>query len=369
MNLPFRRNFTPSQAAAHLGVSAKALRIYEQAGLLAPDRSAAGWRLYSPKDLEQAAVIVSLRKLGLSLAQVARTMSGDLHSFAAGLAAHEEHLGLQARQIEIALQRVRSLRDDINKGLRLDAAALRTLFERDAAISVGFALPWPWAGEWFEADDIGPVNFITGPLGSGKTRFAERLAVELPDAAFLGLDRLSDASVDRLLEADAELAARVERTLEWLDEEGAQRTQALLVLIAALEAEAPAILVIDMVEEGLCDGTQRAVIAQLRLKAGNKRALFLMTRSSAILDVDLARPDEAVFYCPANHSPPLRACLYPGGQGYEAVATCVAAPEVRARTSGIVAIRSERVGYPAHIDGSWTAREIVVLPQPLWPNR
>ena len=33
-----------SEAAGRLGVSAKALRLYEQRGLLAPLRSAAGWR-------------------------------------------------------------------------------------------------------------------------------------------------------------------------------------------------------------------------------------------------------------------------------------------------------------------------------------
>ncbi|MDP1639637.1 MAG: MerR family transcriptional regulator [Hyphomicrobium sp.] len=37
-----------SEAASRLGVSAKALRLYEQRGLIAPIRSAAGWRAYGP---------------------------------------------------------------------------------------------------------------------------------------------------------------------------------------------------------------------------------------------------------------------------------------------------------------------------------
>jgi DNA-binding transcriptional MerR regulator len=64
---PSRRNLAASQAAAHLGVSAKALRLYEQQGLIAPDRSPAGWRLYDPDDVARAAAVVSLRALGLSL--------------------------------------------------------------------------------------------------------------------------------------------------------------------------------------------------------------------------------------------------------------------------------------------------------------
>jgi DNA-binding transcriptional MerR regulator len=344
MTPPRRRNFTPSQAAAHLGVSAKALRLYEQEGLLTPDRSSAGWRLYGPQDMERATAIVSLRSLGLSLAQIGRAVQGELGALEAGLIAHEEQLRRQALHIDSVLQKVRSLRNDIARGQRPDAAALNGALGRDGAIAVSFELPWPWAGEWFEARDLGPLNFITGPLGSGKTRFARQLATDLPGAAFLGLDRLANDDIGRRLRQDAALAARVGHALDWLEEEGADRTEALLALIAAFEADGPDILVVDMVEDGLCEATQRAVIAHLRLKAMRKRALFLMTRSSAILDMDLARSDEAVLYCPANHSPPFRASLHPGGQGYEAVAMCLATPEVRARTAGMVAVRSAATG-------------------------
>ncbi|MGE0717631.1 MAG: MerR family transcriptional regulator, partial [Alphaproteobacteria bacterium] len=41
----------PAEAARRLGVSAKALRLYEQRGLIAPARSAAGWRAYGPDEM------------------------------------------------------------------------------------------------------------------------------------------------------------------------------------------------------------------------------------------------------------------------------------------------------------------------------
>jgi hypothetical protein len=62
-----------------------------------------------------------------------------------------------------------------------------------------------------------------------------------------------------------------------------------------------------------------------------------MTRSSAILDLAEVGSDETILYCPANHSPPIRVTAVPGARGYEAVATCLATPEVRARTAGVVA--------------------------------
>jgi hypothetical protein len=69
-----------------------------------------------------------------------------------------------------------------------------------------------------------------------------------------------------------------------------------------------------------------------------------MTRSSAILDLAAMGADEAIILCPANHSPPSRVVPYPGTPGYEAVATCLATPEVRARTEGVIAWRAGATG-------------------------
>ena len=78
----------PSDAARKLGVSAKALRLYEQRGLIAPIRTAAGWRAYGPDEMSRAAEIVALRQLGLSLGQIACVLGGDARSLEPALAAH-----------------------------------------------------------------------------------------------------------------------------------------------------------------------------------------------------------------------------------------------------------------------------------------
>ena len=74
----------PSEAAKRLGVSVKALRLYEQRGLITPIRTAAGWRAYGPDEMARAAEIAALRALGLSLAQVARVLQGDAAGSGAG---------------------------------------------------------------------------------------------------------------------------------------------------------------------------------------------------------------------------------------------------------------------------------------------
>jgi hypothetical protein len=108
-------------------------------------------------------------------------------------------------------------------------------------------------------------------------------------------------------------------------------------LLAGLASEGPAILVIDMLEQGLDKVTQRALIAHLRRRVPEGRPLFILTRSNAILELDAMGADEAIILCPANHSPPVNVAPYPGAPGYEAVAMCLASPEVRARTDGIIA--------------------------------
>jgi hypothetical protein len=81
--------------------------------------------------------------------------------------------------------------------------------------------------------------------------------------------------------------------------------------------------------------------SHLRHRGPGARKLFLMTRSCAILDLAAVGPDEAIIFCPANHSPPMRVAPYPGASGFEAVATCLASPQVRARTEGVIAWRPQ----------------------------
>jgi hypothetical protein len=151
----------------------------------------------------------------------------------------------------------------------------------------------------------------------------------------------SGATAREQLDADPALKARVDQTLDWLIEDGAVASDALVAFVVGLESAAADIVVVDMVEQGLDQATQEALIAHLRRRGTGARPLFLLTRSCAILDLAAVGPEEAIIFCPANHSPPMRVAPYPGAAGYEAVATCLASPEVRARTEGVIAWRPE----------------------------
>ncbi|MFC3080020.1 MerR family transcriptional regulator [Phenylobacterium terrae] len=332
---------SPAEAARRLGVSAKALRLYEARGLVTPVRTGAGWRAYGPGEMARAAEVAALRALGFSLAQVGRVLDGDAQGLEPALAAHQARLEAELGQMAGLVDRVRGLRAALAQGASPSAKDLARLAGPAAEPVVAFDLPWPWGGERFELRALRALTWIVGPLGSGKTRLALRLAETLPNAAFVDLDRLADgaAAAKAQVAADPALAARVAASQAWLVEDGATPSDALTALLAALEADGPAALVVDIPEQGLDEATQLALAAHLRRRGPGARPLFVLTRSCAMLDLAAVGPEEAILLCPANHSPPTVVAPFPGAPGYEAVATCLATPEARARTEGMIAVR------------------------------
>jgi DNA-binding transcriptional MerR regulator len=332
----------PTEAARRLGISVKALRIYEERGLLEPVRTAAGWRTYGPSELTRAADIIQLRALGLSLTEVAGALAGDRQMLARILAAHEVALRERMHRLTETLQTVGRLRSGLDQGEPAETSQLARLINPALMAGVSFDLPWPWGGERFELPHIKPLTHIVGPLGSGKTRFARRLAETIPGAVFVGVDRLQNggAAAQAKMGTDPDLQQGIERALELIADEGGGRSPALLALLVAIEAQGPAALVIDMIEQGLGAATQQALIAHLRRRGPGARPLLFLTRSNLILDLDAVGADEAIILCPANHSPPTLVEPYRGAPGYESIATCLASPDVRARTEGVRAVRS-----------------------------
>jgi DNA-binding transcriptional MerR regulator len=53
---------TAAAVAKRFGVSVKALRVYEDAGLLKPARTVAGWRIYRQPEIERLSAILALKQ-------------------------------------------------------------------------------------------------------------------------------------------------------------------------------------------------------------------------------------------------------------------------------------------------------------------
>lgn len=100
---------TAAAVAKRFGVSVKALRVYEDAGLLKPARTVAGWRIYRQPELERLGAILALKQLGLPLKRIGELLrgSGDL---AAALALQEAALEDARAEADEALRLVRAAR-------------------------------------------------------------------------------------------------------------------------------------------------------------------------------------------------------------------------------------------------------------------
>ena len=74
-----QHTWTIGEIACQTGLTVRALRHYEQTGLLSPvRRTAAGRRIYTDADVRALYRIVALRGLGLSLPDIRRAISGEV---------------------------------------------------------------------------------------------------------------------------------------------------------------------------------------------------------------------------------------------------------------------------------------------------
>jgi DNA-binding transcriptional MerR regulator len=66
-----------NDCARRTGLTVRALRVYERAGLLKPARSAKGWRLYGPDELIRLNTIIALKGFGLSLREIRKAFGSS----------------------------------------------------------------------------------------------------------------------------------------------------------------------------------------------------------------------------------------------------------------------------------------------------
>ncbi len=68
---------TAAQCAKRTGLTVRALRLYEQAGLIRPRRTGKNWRLYGAREIVRLNEILALKRLGFSLQSIARLLAGQ----------------------------------------------------------------------------------------------------------------------------------------------------------------------------------------------------------------------------------------------------------------------------------------------------
>ena len=200
------RWFGPGELAREAGTTIKALRVYEKAGLLAPDRREGGWRLYGPKHVARLHQILALKALGMSLKQIGEALGSN------GLAS-SRIMDLQARQLAIVirnarvqLQRVQRAREQLSSEDSISPELLLEL-TRDLASPAEFDLAEVRATIVAAIHDTGEqaaVISVVGATGAGPVRESE-IAALLDEAVICAAAADPDSANARAL-ADRWLA-------------------------------------------------------------------------------------------------------------------------------------------------------------------
>ena len=108
---------TVGDVAAMAGVTVRTLHHYDRIGLLSPSgRSAAGYRLYAPEDLDRLHQVLLYRELGFSLEDVAALLTDD--------ADPEAHLRRQHRLLRDRLDRTQQMVAAVEKEMEARAMGI-----------------------------------------------------------------------------------------------------------------------------------------------------------------------------------------------------------------------------------------------------
>jgi DNA-binding transcriptional MerR regulator len=232
-------HLSPAETAKRFGISIKALRLYEQRGLLTPLRTSNGstgsaWRAYGPDQIARLHRILALKSLGLALSQIGGLLAST-EVLGPILALQEQSLKRDGERVAKALNLVRMARAKLASGKALSIDDLANLTKE----TVMTQLPPETLKTLFR--DIGPkmvpiaAKHLNADTREAMKSNAARLQPDLQDkiTSFF-------AEASRLMAAGDPLA---EATMDWARRWSAFRKDlvgddpAVKSVIAGLEAD------------------------------------------------------------------------------------------------------------------------------------
>ncbi len=107
---------TAAECASRIGLTVRALRLYEARGLLMPRRTEKNWRLYGAREIARLSEILVLKQLGLSLSSIVELLVNQESRFDELLAVQQVNLTERRNQMEQSLRLVTALREKAARG-------------------------------------------------------------------------------------------------------------------------------------------------------------------------------------------------------------------------------------------------------------
>ncbi|WP_165932912.1 MerR family transcriptional regulator [Rhizobium sp. BK251] len=107
---------TAQECAGRIGLSVRALRLYEQYGLISPRRTSKQWRVYGSNEIARLNEISALKTLGFSLRDISKLLRGHSTDVVQMLALQKDALTDTRSRAERGLRVIESLLSKIRTG-------------------------------------------------------------------------------------------------------------------------------------------------------------------------------------------------------------------------------------------------------------
>ena len=111
------------------GVTVRALHHYDRLGLLKPNRTEAGYRLYHLRDLERLEQIVALKFLGIPLKQIRQVFQRGTSEICDSLQMQRRVLEEKRQLLDSAIRAIEEAEKAAAPGVRPDSAILKKIIE------------------------------------------------------------------------------------------------------------------------------------------------------------------------------------------------------------------------------------------------
>jgi DNA-binding transcriptional MerR regulator len=115
--------------AEHAGITVRALHHYDRLGLLKPQRTVAGYRMYSLHDLQRLEQIVALKFLGIPLKQIKTLLGRNALELPEALRMQRRVLQDKRRLLDSAISAIQNAEASIKPGQQPDSALLKKIIE------------------------------------------------------------------------------------------------------------------------------------------------------------------------------------------------------------------------------------------------
>ena len=119
-----------SDVARLTGLTSRALRFYEARGLIAPLRTASGRRRYGPVELERLHQILTMKRAGLTIAQIQSMMARPTLDLRSLVLAQIDALAVRQREIATARGLLQSVLTRIDRSEPIDVATFCSLIRQ-----------------------------------------------------------------------------------------------------------------------------------------------------------------------------------------------------------------------------------------------